>query len=650
MRLEILRAVVEEMRCKFPKNPVWDIDESPKWRERFAVQSKFLSASELELLADVYERDENKEKIEDRRTARKLRALVKLSTSGGDLKIRNLESMVEAMKMALIEQPRHWVFVEDEVAGVMVPYLVTGIQFRPTREMHPAHIVFEAQALRRGRKVKFAKTIYRESLGPKGCNVGALFDTLGFYMETDEMVEEHEAMVGKAEELAESTGLQLVGRGRATIREDRWNTSTASLEGGSTNPKLVVDDKEDHGNDAGVTATDLWNKKHGSDGEQDDVYKLPVHPYLRVFSLGLHSFLEMHAKSVDKYVYEEGLEDKLVLSDDKRELIDMLVSSGGDSSRDIVMGKSGGVIIITSGPPGTGKTLTAEVYAEKVKRPLYVVQCSQLGTDPEKLESKLQTVLERAVRWEAVLLIDEADVYIHERGDNIIQNAVVGVFLRLLEYYSGVLFLTTNRDTIIDDAIISRCIAHVRYVLPEEQERVDLWRILSEQYGTPLDQPTCEELATVFRGISGRSVKQLVRLGKALAQSREVPLDVDIIKWVSRFQHIEEDAANGWDVSGTPDVPAGLFTAAQADVKTVLDVLDDALTLVGTKDIGKLVRFGYATDDGSKVGLIVSVMKADGRIQLKAGDKSTVVPMDGPNGYGGRAERFARWVVKKFLP
>ena len=99
MRLEILRAVVEEMRCKFPKNPVWDINEEPKWRERFAVQSKFLSVPELEMLANVYERDENKEKIEDRRTARKLRALAKLGTSGSTLKIRNLESMVEAMKM-----------------------------------------------------------------------------------------------------------------------------------------------------------------------------------------------------------------------------------------------------------------------------------------------------------------------------------------------------------------------------------------------------------------------------------------------------------------------------------------------------------------------------------------------------------------------
>ena len=38
-------------------------------------------------------------------------------------------------------------------------------------------------------------------------------------------------------------------------------------------------------------------------------------------------------------------------------------------------------------------------------------------------------------------------------------NAVVGVFLRVLEYFNGLLFLTTNRIDDIDEAIVSRCIA-----------------------------------------------------------------------------------------------------------------------------------------------------------------------------------------------
>jgi hypothetical protein len=54
------------------------------------------------------------------------------------------------------------------------------------------------------------------------------------------------------------------------------------------------------------------------------------------------------------------------------------------------------------------------------------------------MEKKLQTVLEIATNWEAVILIDEADIFLEARNDNdIVRNAMVGVFLRLLEYHQG---------------------------------------------------------------------------------------------------------------------------------------------------------------------------------------------------------------------
>ena len=98
-----------------------------------------------------------------------------------------------------------------------------------------------------------------------------------------------------------------------------------------------------------------------------------------------------------------------------------------------------------------------------MQRPLYSVQCSQLGLEPADLERELLKIFTRAARWNAILLLDEADVYIHRRGSDIQQNAIVGVFLRVLEYYSGVMFLTTNRAELVDDAIASRCLARIDY-------------------------------------------------------------------------------------------------------------------------------------------------------------------------------------------
>ena len=78
--------------------------------------------------------------------------------------------------------------------------------------------------------------------------------------------------------------------------------------------------------------------------------------------------------------------------------------------------------------------MTAESIAELLKRPLYSVAIGELGTTPDKLEDKLRDILDMASRWNAVILLDEADVFLEKRADNDIhRNAMVGVFLRLLE-------------------------------------------------------------------------------------------------------------------------------------------------------------------------------------------------------------------------
>jgi SpoVK/Ycf46/Vps4 family AAA+-type ATPase len=79
------------------------------------------------------------------------------------------------------------------------------------------------------------------------------------------------------------------------------------------------------------------------------------------------------------------------------------------------MGKGQGLILLLSGPPGTGKTLTAEAVADKTRRPLYYLQAEDLGTDASRLGPKIKKVFEMATEWDAVILLDEADVFMAER-------------------------------------------------------------------------------------------------------------------------------------------------------------------------------------------------------------------------------------------
>src|SRR6186713_134787 len=110
-----------------------------------------------------------------------------------------------------------------------------------------------------------------------------------------------------------------------------------------------------------------------------------------------------------------------------------------------------------------------------------------LGTTATEVEKALETSFNLASRWGCVLLLDEADVFLAERSRlDFTRNGLVSgmaefclflhvvgrlthlwtlVFLRVLEYYTGVLFLTTNRIGDFDEAFASRI--HISLYYPQ---------------------------------------------------------------------------------------------------------------------------------------------------------------------------------------
>lgn len=61
-------------------------------------------------------------------------------------------------------------------------------------------------------------------------------------------------------------------------------------------------------------------------------------------------------------------------------------------------------------------------------------------------------------------------------GDDIKRNGLVSVFLRTLEYYSGILFLTTNRVGSFDDAFRSRIHVQLYYPKLTRKQAVKIWK------------------------------------------------------------------------------------------------------------------------------------------------------------------------------
>ncbi|KAF2730213.1 P-loop containing nucleoside triphosphate hydrolase protein [Polyplosphaeria fusca] len=143
---------------------------------------------------------------------------------------------------------------------------------------------------------------------------------------------------------------------------------------------------------------------------------------------------------------------------------------------DYIRGKGEGQIILLHGPPGTGKTLTAESVAEYTQRPLLSITASDLGHDPEKLERNLLHFFRNANKWDAIVLLDEADVYLERRSaHDLRRNSIVSVFLRALDYFQGILFLTTNRVGSFDEAFISRIHVQIGYEPLDDSSREQIW-------------------------------------------------------------------------------------------------------------------------------------------------------------------------------
>lgn len=168
----------------------------------------------------------------------------------------------------------------------------------------------------------------------------------------------------------------------------------------------------------------------------------------------------------------------LVIDKEIKDIIQALVTSklATEQTTDFIQGKGNGLIILLHGGPGTGKTFTAESVAELAEKPLFRVTCGDIGTKLEDVERYLESVLHLGKIWDCVVLLDEADVFLEQRTlTDLERNALVSVFLRVLEYYEGILILTSNRVGTFDEAFKSRIQLSLHYESLTKSQRRTIW-------------------------------------------------------------------------------------------------------------------------------------------------------------------------------
>ncbi|KAK0484857.1 P-loop containing nucleoside triphosphate hydrolase protein [Armillaria novae-zelandiae] len=273
--------------------------------------------------------------------------------------------------------------------------------------------------------------------------------------------------------------------------------------------------------------------------EEERLHLLPSEVY--GFNLVTKEWTWFLVEKLKEVIFDEHAWDHLVLDEDVKTLIKGLVevtknkTSSSKMINDVITGKGGGLISVLHGPPGTGKTLTAESVAELLRRPLYMVGSSELSAHPPMLEGKLRSTLSLATAWDAVLLIDEADVFLEQRSlHELARNALVSVALRVLEYHRGVLFLTTNRIKTFDEAFLSRFSIAIKYPELDVAGRRAVWQKFLDLADCNVSADDLEKLA--MRPFNGRTIKNMVRTAQALALSTDSPLGIKHILVVSKAQ------------------------------------------------------------------------------------------------------------------
>ena len=211
-----------------------------------------------------------------------------------------------------------------------------------------------------------------------------------------------------------------------------------------------------------------------------------MYPFIGGFGLVDKEWKAFHIAGVQAARYDKIALDKLVLDSSDLNIIKAIshrqAFGHGPPTLDFIEGKGQGQVILLHGPPGVGKTYIVESVATYFGRPLLSLSIADVGTNEELVEKSLSRWLNLAETWNAVLLIDEADVFLEKRSKNKLErNGLVSVFLRKIKYFQDLLFLTTNRIGQIDDAFSSCIHAKIQYPKLSNEKCSKIWELFFEK-------------------------------------------------------------------------------------------------------------------------------------------------------------------------
>lgn len=111
-----------------------------------------------------------------------------------------------------------------------------------------------------------------------------------------------------------------------------------------------------------------------------------------------------------------------------------------------------------------------------------------------------------------------SDVFVFVSGlRNVKTDSAHTAFLRILEYYRGILILTTNRAVNFDDAFYSRIHLTLTFKPLDQTSREDIWKNFLR--GSDISSSAIAEFAS--ERLNGRQIKNVVKMARLLAEDSD---------------------------------------------------------------------------------------------------------------------------------
>lgn len=192
--------------------------------------------------------------------------------------------------------------------------------------------------------------------------------------------------------------------------------------------------------------------------------------------------------------------------------------------------RGAGLSSLFFGPPGTGKTMAASLIARELEMDLFRVDLSKVTSMwIGETEKHLGEIFEQARLGHAVLLFDEADSLFAKRTEvrtSVDRYANLGVnfLLQMIEEFSGVCILTTNKPENLDEAFKRRLRFEIEFALPDEPQRRLLWETMIPKEAEIAEPLSLDRLAQRYVMGGGNIQNAILRAAFLAAEARQ-PID-----------------------------------------------------------------------------------------------------------------------------